>query len=633
MIYKVNSFFGNTKSYEKFLQQLNKYKSNNENYEELINKTKSLAQEGFKCNPKKNSNYNINLKVLDNLKKDKNLHVTRPDKGKGIVTLNKVDYLNKTKEILDDDSKFEKINNDWFKTILKQEDKVNRFLRLIKNNLPESCYNFLFASGSVPGILYGLPKIHKLNCPIRPILSAIGTVNYNIAKFLVPILSPLTSNEYTVKNSIEFAKELRTINLSENAFLASFDVKSLFTQIPLNETVDICVKECDRLNLIPYGLTKKEFRTLLELAVKESIFVFDNQLYRQIDGVSMGSPLGPTFANLFLCFHESKWLSECPSEFKPITYKRYVDDCFLIFKSKEHATKFLNYLNSKHKNISFTSEYENNNQLPFLDILVEKSSGMLITDVYRKSTHTGLGLNYFSFVPELFKVNSIKTLLHRAYNLCSNWHKFHTEVERLKQYFHMNCYPKQLVEKHIKKFISDKFVSNEEIKNNTKETKYVTLPFMGNFSYQLRNTVSNLLKQTIPDVNFRFIFTNRNTIGSLFKCKDTLPTHLCSNVVYSYQCSDCMSRYVGSTSRNLKIRICEHKGVSYRSNMNITNPSYSRIRDHANECKHPISELGFTIKYRAKNTSDLRIAESLMIIKEKPVLNCTELATRLMIFS
>ena len=67
--------------------------------------------------------------------------------------------------------------------------------------------------------------------------------------------------------------------------------------------------------------------------------------------------------------------------------------------------------------------------------------------------------------------------------------------------------------------------------------------------------------------------------------------------------------------------------------MNITNPSYSRIRDHANECKHPINELGFTIKNRAKNTSDLRIAESLVIIKEKPVLNCTELATRLMIFS
>ena len=89
----------------------------------------------------------------------------------------------------------------------------------------------------------------------------------------------------------------------------------------------------------------------------------------------------------------------------------------------------------------------------------------------------------------------------------------------------MNCYPKHLVEKHIEMFISDKFASNEGIVSSTKEIKHVTLPFMGSFSYHVRNTVSNLLKQTIPDVNFRFIFVNRNTIVSLFKCKDSLPAH------------------------------------------------------------------------------------------------------------
>ena len=80
---------------------------------------------------------------------------------------------------------------------------------------------------------------------------------------------------------------------------------------------------------------------LLQLAVKESVFVFDNQLYQLKDGVAMGSPLGPTLANLFLCYHESAWLSDCPSDFKPIKYNRYVDDCFLFFKSKEHAAKVL----------------------------------------------------------------------------------------------------------------------------------------------------------------------------------------------------------------------------------------------------------------------------------------------------
>lgn len=131
----------------------------------------------------------------------------------------------------------------------------------------------------------------------------------------------------------------------------------MFTNIPLVETINIYIEECNRLQLIPYNLTKKQFRNLLELAVKESIFIFNDQLFRQEDGVAMGSPLGPTLANLFLCYHEKTWLSDCPIEFKPMKYNLYIDDCFLAFKSKDQAHKCLDYLNKKHCNISFTSEF------------------------------------------------------------------------------------------------------------------------------------------------------------------------------------------------------------------------------------------------------------------------------------
>ena len=305
--------------FEKFLQQLSRTKVNIEQFEEISAKVKSLAQEGFKVNPK-NNNSKPFRKTLERLSKDDTLIICKPDKGKGIVILNKSDYLTKTKEILQDETKFKVLNGDWFKIILKLEDKLNRLLRIIKVKLPDSVFEFLFASGSLPGVLYGLPKIHKQDCPIRPILSATGTFNYNTAKFLVPILDPLTHNEYTVKNSIEFSKELNSLQLPEPYFLASFDVKSLFTNIPLTETIDICINECEKLKLIPYNLTKKQFRSLLEISVKDSVFIFDNQLYQQVDGVSMGSPLGPTLANAFLCHHEKTWLDECPSEFKPIKY-------------------------------------------------------------------------------------------------------------------------------------------------------------------------------------------------------------------------------------------------------------------------------------------------------------------------
>ncbi len=88
--------------------------------------------------------------------------------------------------------------------------------------------------------------------------------------------------------------------------MASFDIKSLFTNIPLNETINICVEQYN--NNIPFNLTISEFRTLLELSVKESAFIFNNKIYKQVDGVAMGTPLGPTLANAFLCFHETKWL-------------------------------------------------------------------------------------------------------------------------------------------------------------------------------------------------------------------------------------------------------------------------------------------------------------------------------------
>ncbi len=117
------------------------------------------------------------------------------------MILNRKDYIEKTENILMDKTRFKIIKGDWFEHMISLEDKLNRQLRKIKNKLTDVTYNFLFASGSTPGILYGLPNVHKEDCPIRPILSALNTFNYNLAKFFVPILSHLTTNQYTIKNS------------------------------------------------------------------------------------------------------------------------------------------------------------------------------------------------------------------------------------------------------------------------------------------------------------------------------------------------------------------------------------------------------------------------------------------------
>ena len=93
-------------------------------------------------------------------------------------------------------------------------------------------------------------------------------------------------------------------------------------------------------------LSKSELYYLLKLTTSEPSFIFDNILYKQIDGVAMGLPLGPTLANAFLCHYEKLWLDSCPLEFKPLLYIRYVDDIFVLFKSKDHLLLFAKYMNT-----------------------------------------------------------------------------------------------------------------------------------------------------------------------------------------------------------------------------------------------------------------------------------------------
>ena len=144
----------------------------------------------------------------------------------------------------------------------------------------------------------------------------------------------------------------------------------------------------------------------------------------------MGSPLGPTFANVFLCFYEQIWLANCPLEFKPVIYRRYVDDTFLLFKSAEHIEKFRSYLNCQHPNIKFTSEIEENTSISFLDIKITRDCNSFTTSVYRKPTFSGVFTNFESFIPISNKYN--KTLLYRAVRLCSNVELFHREILKLK---------------------------------------------------------------------------------------------------------------------------------------------------------------------------------------------------------
>ena len=168
------------------------------------------------------------------------------------------------------------------------------------NSLTTDQYKKIKPIRSRPGILYGLCKVHKaitdLCPPFRPIFS--GTPSYKLPKFLVPKLNSITFNELTVKDYFAFVEEI--VHHDGKLFMGSLDVDSLFTNIPLKETISICTNLLYNKVAVIEGINKSEFGNLLPLATQESYFMFKNILYKQKDDVAMGLPLGPTMANAFL---------------------------------------------------------------------------------------------------------------------------------------------------------------------------------------------------------------------------------------------------------------------------------------------------------------------------------------------
>ena len=133
--------------------------------------------------------------------------------------------------------------------------------------------------------------------------------------------------------------------------MALFDIQSFFTNIPFDESINICVELVFQNKEKVKGLVKCQFKQFLMFADKSSCFVFNDIYQKQIDGVAMGSPLGPTFANLFLVDCERKLLENCPLQFKPRFYCCYIDDIFLMLDKKDQVKKFLKYMNTRHRNI------------------------------------------------------------------------------------------------------------------------------------------------------------------------------------------------------------------------------------------------------------------------------------------
>ena len=381
--------------------------------------------------------------------------------------------------------------------------------------------------------------------------------------------------------------------------------------------------------LIKTDLTREDLKQLLELCTKEMHFTYDNKLYRQVNGVSMGSCLGPIFANIFMVELERDVVPRL-NTIMPL-WKRYVDDTFTFVKKNEIA-KVKSLLNTFHPDIKFTHEIQNDNKISFLDVLLTRTgSGTINTSVYRKPTNNNIYIHWDSYSPKQWKIGTLSGIIRRAYEICSTKEALVSELNFiLKIFTEINGYPYKLVQNMLVKFENtfktDGLVTSKEEalsennnttdQNNNTPMCILNVPYRGKKGESMMKSFTKTLDKSLPkEINYRIVNTGTK-LSRHFSLKDKVDEKHLSNYVYSYECSKkvkCKDNYVGETGRRKIKRIREHAG----------NDKNSAIYKHSKMNKHTIvkEEDFHVLAANYPNRRKRKLAESMFIRDLKPTLN------------
>ena len=388
--------------------------------------------------------------------------------------------------------------------------------------------------------------------------------------------------------------------------MASFDVESLFTNVPLDEVINIIydfVAE-NRLKLdIPlYDLCK-----LLRLYTTNVQFLFNGIYYRQVDGTAMGSPLGPILADIFMGYLEKGIADDIA---RSTTYRRYMDDIFIVGPSIQYLENLYHSLNNMHANICFTMELEKDKEISFLDVLLRRRlDGSISRRVFRKPTWSGQYLHFKSFAPISRKRGLIRTLYDRVRRIVTD-DNLEPELQLLHDTLVENGYPPRFVEKYSKS-------RQARVRPTTVPQKpvYLFLPFKGdNVSMLIKHRLGAALKRTYNAAQLTFV--EETTSVPTTQRKDPVPMLANSNIIYGFSCV-CGSTYVGRSTRNLATRVNEHipKWI-LNSKEGVAKSAITR---HLQTTKHSVDPMkAFKIIYRPRRKEMLATAESVAINRLRP---------------
>lgn len=415
----------------------------NKKLKNLINKQKSISNIS-----------NFESKALDDLRYNKTILISKADKGGKIVIMNATDYVSKVDTMLLDLNTYTPVpvidldratsDIDHVLSTLFRSNCINRsqikFLKTLTPKLP---------------VLYGLPKIHKQNWPLRPIVSQIDSPAYKLNKYLDYLL---TTAEKGIPNLLQdttsFLNVLHKLpKTSPNTILFTIDVTSLYTVLPHamikkyvvdQYTETLCnwsTYTPDILPIPPLLLEK-----ILDIILSQSFFSFNEKSYTQNYGITMGAPSSVKIANITLYKHLLLTLISY-KESQPQLNLRYIDDIFGMFDGElVEFLKWVDFLNAAHETIKFTSEHSFT-QIPFLDTMVYVEDFSIKTTLYKKPTDNRQYLLFTSAHPFHTKKAIPYSQALRYRRLISDDDNFRVELDKLRSNFLVRKYPLSIINK------------------------------------------------------------------------------------------------------------------------------------------------------------------------------------------
>ena len=415
----------------------------------------------------------------------------------------------------------------------------------------------MYPESNEPAKMYGTAKTHKFdrtdNIEITklkfcPIIDQTGTYTYKAAKVISQYLKPLCDSEYTIKDTLSFANVIKELPpLKEDEEDVSYDIESLFTNIPINDTIDYILDQIYVQHKLKPICNKLIFKRLLIKLSAEVTFTFNSKFCKQTDGCTMGGPLSVTFSDIYM----TKMEGDVVRPLNLIFYRRYVDDIYNRRKINKKDDLY-EALSKYHKNIKLTVE---KSPSKFLDTKLIINNGIYETQVYRKETK--MPTHWSSNIPKRYKRNAISVDLHRSKRILSN---FDMEVQIIKSKFKSVGYPLPFIDNVIRTFKEKNIVDqNNATDDNDNEPLIppyffevnkrfilLKLPFCQNNEIKSKHFLKKFHHFTENNFDIAISWETRK-LQTLFHLKDKKLYPACK--IY-YGVCECGEDYIGETKRN-----------------------------------------------------------------------------------